>query len=107
VNAAAVSPGDVVLIIGAGGIGMSAVQGAKHAGAWHIIVVEPVAMKRATALELGATDAFGERHEAIELARQLTNGQGADSAIICIGVITPEEVGSRHSPRSARPAQLS
>jgi NDMA-dependent alcohol dehydrogenase len=97
VNAAAVSPGDVVLIIGAGGIGMSAVQGARHAGGSSIIVVEPVAMKREAALTLGATDAFGERDEAIELARRLTNGQGADSAIICVGVITPEEVGAAFS----------
>jgi S-(hydroxymethyl)glutathione dehydrogenase/alcohol dehydrogenase len=97
VNAAAVSPGDVVLIIGAGGIGMSAVQGAGHAGASRIIVVEPVSMKRETALTLGATDALGERDEAFELGRELTNGQGADSAIICIGVITPEEVGAAFS----------
>jgi S-(hydroxymethyl)glutathione dehydrogenase/alcohol dehydrogenase len=97
VNAAAVSPGDVVLIVGAGGIGMSAVQGARHAGASHIIVVEPVEMKRRTALTLGATDVFAQRDEAVELARELTNGQGADSAIICVGVITPQEVGAAFS----------
>jgi NDMA-dependent alcohol dehydrogenase len=94
VNAAQVSPGDVVMVIGVGGIGINAVQGARHAGAGRIIAVDPVALKRAKALELGATDAFASPDEAAELARSLTNGQGADSAIICIGVPTGDDVAA-------------
>jgi NDMA-dependent alcohol dehydrogenase len=94
VNAAAVRPGDVVLVIGVGGIGVNAVQGARHAGATRIIAVDPVQFKREFALKLGATDAYDNIDEAAELARELTNGQGADSAIICVGVITPEDISN-------------
>lgn len=91
VNAAAVSPGDVVIVIGIGGIGINAVQGARHGGASRIIAVDLVGMKREAALKLGATDAFSNIEEAAALAKELTNGQGADSAIICVGRI---EVGN-------------
>jgi S-(hydroxymethyl)glutathione dehydrogenase/alcohol dehydrogenase len=97
VNAAQVSPGDVVIIAGIGGIGISAVQGARHAGASRIIAVDPVQMKRDVALQLGATDAFADHEEAAELARSLTNGQGADSAIVCIGVTHGKHVGAAFS----------
>jgi S-(hydroxymethyl)glutathione dehydrogenase/alcohol dehydrogenase len=97
VNAAQVSPGDVVIIAGIGGIGISAVQGARHAGASRIIAVDPVQMKRDVALQFGATDAFADHEEAAELARSLTNGQGADSAIVCIGVTHGEHVGAAFS----------
>jgi NDMA-dependent alcohol dehydrogenase len=97
VNGAQVSPGDVHIVIGVGGIGINAVQGAKHAGASRIIAVDPVAFKREKALELGATDAFETVEEAAELARSLTNGQGADSAVVCPGVIKGEHVGQAFS----------
>jgi S-(hydroxymethyl)glutathione dehydrogenase/alcohol dehydrogenase len=83
-----------VIVVGVGGIGINAVQGARHAGASRIIAVDPVELKRNAALELGATDAFADRDEAAELARSLTNGQGADSAIVCIGVPTGDDVGA-------------
>ena len=47
VNSAEVSPGDTVIVMGIGGIGINAVQGAAHAGASHVIAVDPVAFKRA------------------------------------------------------------
>jgi Zn-dependent alcohol dehydrogenase len=97
VNAAAVRPGDVVMVVGIGGIGVSAVQGARHAGASRIIAVDPVELKRTTALELGATDACADHDEATELARSLTSGQGADSSIVCVGVVTPEVVAAAFS----------
>lgn len=96
-NMADVQPGDVVVIIGIGGIGINAVQGAALAGARRVIVVDPVEFKRKTALELGATDAFATAEEAIELARSLTNGQGADSAIVTVGVTTSEHVNQAYA----------
>jgi NDMA-dependent alcohol dehydrogenase len=93
VNAAQVSPGDVVIVMGVGGVGINAVQGASHAGAAHVVAVDPVAFKRETALELGATAAFASMNEATEHIRDLTNGQGADATIITVGVITSEHVG--------------
>jgi S-(hydroxymethyl)glutathione dehydrogenase/alcohol dehydrogenase len=97
VNAAQVRPGDVVVILGIGGIGISAVQGARHAGASRIVAVDPVEMKRTAALELGATDALASHEEAAELARSLTNGQGADSAIVCVGILNGDDVAAAFS----------
>ncbi len=92
VNAAEVQPGDVVIVMGVGGIGINAVQGAAHAGATRIIAVDPVALKRDAALRLGATDAFESIAEAADLARELTDGQGADSTIVTVGLLTGEHV---------------
>jgi S-(hydroxymethyl)glutathione dehydrogenase/alcohol dehydrogenase len=93
VNSAAVQPGDTVIVMGIGGIGANALQGAAHAGASHIIAVDPVPFKREQAAVFGATHAVESIQEATELARQFTNGQGADSAIITVGVLKPEHVG--------------
>ena len=92
VNAAQVQPGHTVIVMGIGGIGINAVQGAAHAGASNIIAVDPVAFKREKAQELGATHAVESMDEATELAKQFTNGQGADSAIVTVGITKPEHV---------------
>ncbi len=92
VNAAEVAPGDIVIVMGVGGIGINAVQGAAHAGANRVIAVDPVELKREAALRLGATDSLGTMAEAADLARQLTDGQGADSAIVCVGVLSGEHL---------------
>jgi Zn-dependent alcohol dehydrogenase len=76
VNAAAVEPGDVVIVIGVGGIGINAVQGAHHAGAARIVAVDPVTFKREFALKLGATDEFADIAQATEYVKSITNGQG-------------------------------
>lgn len=93
VEGAAIEPGDVTIVMGVGGIGINSVQGARHAGASRIIAVDPVALKRETALELGATDAVETMGEAARLAQELTNGQGADSAIVTVGVLKGEHIG--------------
>jgi NDMA-dependent alcohol dehydrogenase len=92
VNSAAVRPGHTVIVMGVGGIGINAVQGAAHAGATTIIAVDPVELKREFALDLGATHAVSDIGEAAELARTFTNGQGADSCIVCVGVTTGEHI---------------
>src|SRR3954471_1012404 len=55
VYAADVQPGETVVVIGCGGVGMNAVQGAAMAGARHVVVVDPVAFKREQAEQFGAT----------------------------------------------------
>jgi NDMA-dependent alcohol dehydrogenase len=92
VNSAQVHPGDTVIVMGVGGIGINAVQGASHAGATTLIAVDPVALKRETALALGATHAFANIAEAADFARSVTNGQGADSAIVTVDVVKGEHV---------------
>lgn len=86
VNAAEVRPGDCVIVMGVGGIGINAVQGAAHAGATTLIAVDPLEFKREMALKVGATHAFSTMDEAADYARSVTDGQGADSAIVCVGV---------------------
>jgi Zn-dependent alcohol dehydrogenase len=71
---------------------MNAVQGAAHAGAVVVIAVDPVEMKRTASLAFGATHAVASMEEATDIARSFTNGQGADSCIICVGVTTGEQV---------------
>ena len=86
VYAGEVRPGDTVVVMGIGGIGANAVQGAVHAGAVNVIAVDPVPFKREMAQTLGATHAVQSMGEATELARSFTNGQGADVAIVTVGV---------------------
>jgi NDMA-dependent alcohol dehydrogenase len=92
VNSAEVYPGHVVIVMGIGGIGINAVQGAAHAGARNVIAVDPVEFKREKAMELGATESFASMEEATEFAQSVTNGQGADSAIVTVGVTTGEHI---------------
>ncbi|MFC7405812.1 NDMA-dependent alcohol dehydrogenase [Georgenia alba] len=92
VYAAETRPGDVVVVMGIGGIGINAVQGARHAGAVAVIAVDPVQLKREKALEVGATHAFATMDEAAEYARSVTNGQGADRALVTVGVVTGAHV---------------
>ncbi|GAA4879097.1 NDMA-dependent alcohol dehydrogenase [Actinomycetospora straminea] len=94
VNSAEVEPGHVVIVMGVGGIGINAVQGAAHAGALAVIAVDPVEFKRTQALALGATHAVADIAEATEIGRELTNGQGADAAIVAVGVTTGRHVGA-------------
>ncbi len=54
-NAADVTPGETVCVVGCGGIGLAAVNAARIAGAGKIIALDPVAEKRALAEKLGAT----------------------------------------------------
>ncbi len=92
VNTGDVRPGDTVIVMGVGGIGAMAVQGAVHAGAAWVIAVDPVAFKRDTAASLGATHGVATIEEATEIAKGLTNGQGADVAIVSVGVIIGQHV---------------
>jgi S-(hydroxymethyl)glutathione dehydrogenase / alcohol dehydrogenase len=87
VKRAAVQEGDVVAVFGAGGVGLSAVMGAKLAGAGAVVAVDPVEFKRKTALELGATHALDPTSDdVVDALRELTDGRGADSALDTAGV---------------------
>src|SRR4030081_132449 len=78
VYAAGVRPGETVVIYGIGGIGINAVQGARHAGAKNVVAVDPLANKREKAEELGATHSAATADEAQQIVTQVTNGVGAD-----------------------------
>ena len=93
VYAADIRAGETAVIIGVGGVGANAVQGAKAAGARHVIAIDPVEFKREQAMALGATHTFSSAHEALEPIRELTWGRMADKAVCCIGRIEGKDVG--------------
>jgi S-(hydroxymethyl)glutathione dehydrogenase/alcohol dehydrogenase len=84
---AGVRPGDVVVVVGVGGIGMNAVQGARMAGARRVVAVDPVPYKLERAKEFGATDGFLSMEAALPAVREMTRGQLADSVIMAPGVM--------------------
>lgn len=84
-NTAQVVPGSTVAVFGCGGVGQSVVQGARIAGAARIFAVDPVAMKREKALELGATDAVDPAEDPLEPIRTATGGRGADYVFEVVG----------------------
>src|SRR3546814_11711135 len=61
---AGTKPGDTVAVIGIGGLGINAVQGARSAGAKRVIAIDPVEFKREMAMEMGATHTFSSIAEA-------------------------------------------
>jgi len=76
-----------VVVIGCGGIGSGAIQGARLAGAEKIIVVDIVETKRDKAFTFGATHFATSMAEATALVGDLTRGVMADSAIVTVGLI--------------------
>src|SRR5229473_3432946 len=74
-NAAKVEPGATVAVIGCGGVGLSAVNGAALAGAERIIAIDTVASKLEIARELGATDTLNASNaDAVKEVREMTGG---------------------------------
>lgn len=93
VNAADVKPGETVVVIGAGGVGMNAVQGAAYAGAMRVVAVDPVAWKREKAVsDFGATHAAEGLEEAHALVAELTHGVMADKVIVHVGVTDGRDI---------------
>lgn len=82
-NTAGVRPGESAAVFGLGGVGLSAVMGARLAGAAPLVAVDPVEAKRELALELGA-DAALAPDDAVEAIRDLTGG-GARHVFEAVG----------------------
>lgn len=80
-----VTPGETVAVIGCGGIGLSAVNAAKIAGAGKIIAIDPVPEKREIAPKMGATHVFDAMaDDLVKQVAKLTDG-GVDYAIEAVG----------------------
>jgi S-(hydroxymethyl)glutathione dehydrogenase / alcohol dehydrogenase len=74
---AAVGPGSIVAVVGCGPVGLSAIQGARIAGASKIIAIEPIRVRRELAMKVGATDVLDPNVEGAKLVdkvRELSNG---------------------------------
>ena len=96
VNAGPVRPGDVVVVVGTGGVGCNAVQGAASVGAQHVVAVDPVEFRRESARGMGATHAVAGTEEAAQLARELSQGTGADVVVLTTGTTDPEIIAGAH-----------
>ncbi|MCX4726898.1 Zn-dependent alcohol dehydrogenase [Streptomyces sp. NPDC090052] len=84
INTADVEAGSSVAVIGCGGVGISAIQGARLRGASQIIAVDPVASRREAALTFGATEAVAP--DALNDAKQrITAGEGFDYVFEVVG----------------------
>src|SRR6476620_6704520 len=83
-------PGDTVVIIGTGGVGINAVQGAVSAGALSVIAVDPVDFKRDTAKFFGATDTSPSIEQAFPLVQELPRGVMADRVVLTPGVVSAD-----------------
>ncbi|WP_254904269.1 alcohol dehydrogenase catalytic domain-containing protein [Streptomonospora nanhaiensis] len=83
-RAAEIRPGERVAVFGLGGVGLSALLGARVAGAAQIVGVDPVTGKRELAGRLGATDRLPGGADAVAAVRDLTGG-GADKVIDTTG----------------------
>lgn len=88
VHSAGLKPGSSVAVFGCGGVGINAVQGARLAGASHIIAVDIKDANLAVARRFGATDTVNAaREDAAAFTRAATSGKGADAAIDTTGSV--------------------
>ena len=83
-NVARVCPDEVVAVVGAGHLGLWAIQAARLAGAREVIAVEPKEERRRVAESAGATRAV-DPEDALEAVRDVTRGRGADKVIEAAG----------------------
>jgi len=83
-NTADLTAGSSVAVIGCGGVGISAIQGARLRGAAEIVAVDPVEARRAGALKFGATKAVSP-DELPDVKQQLTSGEGFDYVFEVVG----------------------
>ena len=91
-NTAKVRPGNTVVVIGCGGVGLSAVQGARIAGATMIAAVDRVAHKLEIAAGVGATHTIdAASDDPVNAVMKLTGGRGVDHAFEAIGSTTTAE----------------
>ncbi len=96
VNAAGLRAGQDVVVIGAGGVGLNAIQGARIAGARRIVAVDMSPEKLEVAKEFGATDGvLATDAKPWSAARKLT-GRGADAVIVTVGAIPAYDTAPRY-----------
>src|ERR1700751_2866863 len=94
---ATVRAGESVLVIGCGGVGLAAIQGARLAGAAPIIAADQVAAQLPAAIAHGATDTIDASEAALATGgRDLPGGAGADHGIEFVG--KPATIRAAYDP---------
>ena len=102
VNAAGLRAGQDVVVIGAGGVGLNAIQGARIAGARRIVAVDMTEDKLAIAREFGATDTVLATEAKPWRAAFKAMGRGADAVIVTVGAIPAYETAPRYLAAGGR-----
>ena len=95
VNTARVRPGEDAVVIGAGGVGLNAIQGARIAGARRIVAVDRTEAKLETACAFGATDGVLADDESWKAAHAVT-GRGADVVLVTVGAVAAYDSAPRY-----------
>ena len=94
VNRAKVKPMESVVVMGLGGVGINAIQGAAISGAYPIIGMDVLDEKMETAMKFGATHMVNAtREDAAKAVRELTYGRGADYVFITVGSVAAMNQG--------------
>lgn len=97
VNSAALRPGQTAVVIGAGGVGLNAIQGARIAGAAKIIAIDMVPEKLEIAKEFGATHGvLASDGEPWKEVAKITGDAMADAVFITVGAIPAYEQALRY-----------
>jgi len=96
VNTAKVRPGQTVVVIGAGGVGLNAIQGARIAGAARIIAVDMTSDKLEVAKTFGATDGVLATEPTPWAAARKITGRGADAVFVTVGAIAAYDTAPRY-----------
>ncbi|MDT5292319.1 MAG: S-(hydroxymethyl)glutathione dehydrogenase / alcohol dehydrogenase, partial [Mycobacterium sp.] len=94
VRTADIRPGDDVAIVGIGGVGMSALQGAVNAGARFVFAIDPVEWKRDQALKFGATHVYPDINAAAAGIAEATHGLMAKKVVVTVGEVKGTDVDS-------------
>ena len=97
VNTAGVRPGENVIVVGAGGVGLNTVQAARISGAQRIIAIDVIEEKLKVAKEFGATDVFlASEEKPWKIVKKITNGRMAQAVFVTVGSIEAFESAARY-----------
>lgn len=102
INTAGIRPGQTAVVIGAGGVGLNAIQGARIAGAARIIAIDMSEEKLAIAHDFGATDGLLASAPDLNATLRRLAPRGADAVLVCTGAIAAYESALRHLGRLGR-----
>ncbi|MFN3937131.1 MAG: alcohol dehydrogenase catalytic domain-containing protein [Gemmobacter sp.] len=103
VNSARIRPGERVVVIGAGGVGLNAIQGARIAGAAHVVAVDLSPGKLADAADFGATvGILADSDKPWRAAQAAMGGRGADAVLVAAGALPAYEAAPRYLARRGR-----
>ena len=96
INTANIRPGDDVVVIGAGGVGLNAIQGACIAGARRIVAVDTNPAKLEDAKAFGATHGVLAEGKPFKEVKDILDGRGADAVLVTVGVAAVYDQAPRY-----------